>query len=179
MIWLRVLIGALIGLAVAIAVVPLAVLADLKDGGSGWGLCPQGLAVCRNGYFAGFELLAGVVIALGAVLLAIHLCVRALRRIERHQAARAFVASQQQAWLRQQQAWQRREASWSASSALAAPPQSGIAAPPQSGLAASPQSGIAASPQSGISASPQSGAPAPQAARSPGGERATPTDPSL
>jgi hypothetical protein len=163
MIWLRVLIGALIALAVAIAVVPLAVLADLKDGGSGWGLCPQGLAVCRNGYFAGFELLSGVVIALGAVLLAIHLCVRALRRIERHQAARAFVASQQQAWLRQQQAWQRREASWSASSALAAPPQSGMAAPPQSGMAAPPQSGMAA----------------PQAGRSPGGDKATPADPSL
>ena len=118
MIWLRVLIGALIAVAVAIAVVPLAVLADLKDGGNGWGLCPQGLAVCRNGYFAGFELLAGVVIALGAVLLAIHLCVRALRRMERHQAARDFVASQQQAWLRQQQAWQQREASWTAQSAL-------------------------------------------------------------
>ncbi len=123
MIWLRVLIGALIAVAVAIAVVPLAVLADLKDGGNGWGLCPQGLAVCRNGYFAGFELLAGVVIALGAVLLAIHLCVRALRRMERHQAARDFVASQQQAWLRQQQAWQQREASWTAQSAMAASPQ--------------------------------------------------------
>ncbi len=165
MVWLRVLIGALIALAVAIAVVPLAVLADLKDGGNGWGLCPQGLAVCRTGYFAGFELLAGVVVALGAVLLAIHLCVRALRRMERQQAARDFVASQQQAWLRQQQTWQQREASWTAQSAhLAASPQSGIAASPQSGIAASPQSGIAASPQSGIAG----------ASGSPGGGRAAP-----
>ncbi|MET0831890.1 MAG: hypothetical protein ABWY62_05855 [Acidimicrobiia bacterium] len=168
MVWLRVLIGALIALAVAIAVVPLAVLADLKDGGSGWGLCPQGLAVCRTGYFAGFELLLGVVVALGAVLLAIHLCVRALRRIERQQAARAFVASQQQAWLRQQQTWQQREASWATQSAIAAPPQSGIAAPPQSGIAASPQSGIAAGRRSGIAAAQPSG--------SPDGGAATPSD---
>jgi hypothetical protein len=131
MVWLRILIGALIALAVAIAVVPLAVLADLKDGGSGWGLCPQGLAVCRNGYFAGFELLIGVIVALGAVLLAIHLCVIALRRLERQQAARAFVASQQQAWLRQQQTWQQREASWAAQSGMSAPPRSGTAAEPQ------------------------------------------------
>ncbi len=162
MIWLRVLIGALIALAVAVAVVPLAVLADLKDGGNGWGLCPQGLAVCRNGYFAGVRApRSASSIALGAVLLAIHLCVRALRRIERHQAARAFVASQQQAWLRQQQTWQQREASWTAQSALAASPQSGIAAAPQSGTAASPQSSTAASRPSG----------------SPGGDRAAPTDP--
>jgi hypothetical protein len=171
MIWLRVLIGALIAVAVAIALVPLAVLADLKDGGNGWGLCPQGLAVCRNGYFAGFELLAGVVIALGAVLLAIHLCVRALRRMERHQAARDFVASQQQAWLRQQQAWQQREASWTAQSALAAAPRSGVAAAPRSGVAAAPRSGFAAAPQSSTAT--------PQPSGSPRGDRAAPTEPSL
>jgi hypothetical protein len=130
MIWLRVLIGALIALAIAIAVVPLAVLADLKDGGSGWGLCPQGLAVCRNGYFAGFELITGVVVALGAVLLAIHLCVRALRRLERQQSARAFITSQQAAWLRQQQAWQQREGTWAAQSGIPGQPASGAATAP-------------------------------------------------
>ncbi len=164
MIWLRVLIGALIAVAVAVAVVPLAVLADLKDGGNGWGLCPQGLAVCRNGYFAGFELLAGVVIALGAVLLAIHLCVRALRRMERHQAARDFVASQQQAWLRQQQAWQQREASWTAQSAMTAAPQSGVAAAPQSGVSRA----VAAVGCCGFA----------EPSGSPGGDRAAPTEPS-
>ena len=116
MTWLRLLIGALIAVAVGIAVIPLAVLADLKDGGSGWGLCPEGLSVCRTGYFAGFELLIGVVVALLAVLIAIHACVRMLRRMERQEKARAFVASQQAAWARQQHAWQQREAAWRAQS---------------------------------------------------------------
>jgi len=81
---LRIVIGVLIAAAVGVALVPLAVLVDLHDGGTGWGLCHQGLNGCRNSYFAGFELFAGVAVALAAILAVIHLCVRLLRRLEMH-----------------------------------------------------------------------------------------------
>jgi len=77
-------------------------LVDLKDGGSGWGLCPQGLDACRSSYFAGFELLAGLILVLAVVLLLIHLCVKLMRRLERHKAARAYLARQRAAVARQQ-----------------------------------------------------------------------------
>lgn len=80
---LRILVGLLIGAAIAVALVPLAVLVDLKEGGTGWGLCPEGLDTCRTSYFAGFELLAGVVVVLFAILALIRICVRLLRRLER------------------------------------------------------------------------------------------------
>ena len=79
---LRVLIGVLIAAAIGIALVPLAVLVDLHEGGTGWGLCGEGLDGCRNSYFAGFELFGGIAIALAAVLALIHLCIRLLRRME-------------------------------------------------------------------------------------------------
>jgi hypothetical protein len=79
---LRVIIGVLIAAAIGIALVPLAVLVDLHEGGTGWGLCAEGLDGCRNSYFAGFELFGVVVIVLFAVLALIHFCVRLLRRME-------------------------------------------------------------------------------------------------
>lgn len=79
---LRVVIGVLIAVAIGIALVPLAVLVDLHDGGTGWGLCAEGLEGCRNSYFAGFELFGGVVLALFVVLALIHVCVRWLRWME-------------------------------------------------------------------------------------------------
>jgi hypothetical protein len=79
---LRVLIGVLIAGAIGIALVPLAVLVDLHEGGTGWGLCAEGLDGCRNSYFAGFELFGGVAIALAAVLALIHFCIRLLRWME-------------------------------------------------------------------------------------------------
>jgi|GEM_PF-773220 len=102
MTWLRIAIGVLIAAAVGVALVPLAVLVDLKDGGSGWGLCPQGLDACRSSYFAGFELLAGLILVLAVVLLLIHLCVKLMRRLERHKAAHAYLTRQRAAVARQQ-----------------------------------------------------------------------------
>ncbi len=83
MVMLRVLVGLLAAAAIALALVPLMILLDLKDGGTGWGLCSSGLAYCRNSYFAGFELLATVVLVMLAVVALIALCVRLLRVIER------------------------------------------------------------------------------------------------
>jgi hypothetical protein len=87
MIPLRIIIGLLIAAAIGVALVPLAVLVDLHEGGTGWGLCEQGVDGCRNSYFAGFELFGGVALALFGILALIHVCVRLLRWMEAREVA--------------------------------------------------------------------------------------------
>jgi hypothetical protein len=84
MIALRAIIVALIGAAIAVALIPLMVLLDLHRGGTGWGLCGDGLTDCRNSYFAGFELIGWICGALFIILGLIALCVRILRYMESH-----------------------------------------------------------------------------------------------
>lgn len=83
MIVLRAVIVGLIGATVAVALIPLMVLLDLRRGGTGWGLCADGLADCRNSYFAGFELIGWLFLAMFVLLGMIALCVRILRHLER------------------------------------------------------------------------------------------------
>jgi len=55
----------------AVAAVPLLILLDLSGGGTGWGICPDGLDSCRVAYFRGPRLalvLLLVLIALAALL---------------------------------------------------------------------------------------------------------------
>jgi len=66
--------------AVLIGMVPILVLIDLLDGGSGWGLCPSGIELCERPYTTGAELL----IMLGLVLFLIVLGIRLLMRLARH-----------------------------------------------------------------------------------------------
>lgn len=80
---LRILIGFLVVAAVGVALIPLIVLLDLHEGGTGWGLCDAGVEECSNSYFAGFEMLAFVAIALAAILALIALCIRVMRWLER------------------------------------------------------------------------------------------------
>lgn len=87
MIPLRIIIGLLIAAAIGVALVPLAVLVDLHEGGTGWGLCEQGVDGCRNSYFAGFELFGGVALALFGILALIHVCIRLLRWMESRERA--------------------------------------------------------------------------------------------
>lgn len=82
MVALRAIIVVLIGAAIAVALIPLMVLLDLRGGGSGWGLCGDGLAECRNSYFAGFELIGWLFAALFIILGLIAMCVRILRYLE-------------------------------------------------------------------------------------------------
>ncbi len=82
MIILRAFIVGLIGAAVAVALIPLMVLLDLRRGGTGWGLCADGLGDCRNSYFAGFELIGWLFLAMFVLLGMIALCVRVLRHLE-------------------------------------------------------------------------------------------------
>jgi len=79
---LRTVLGILVAVAIATVTVPILVLADLAGGGSGWGLCPDGLAVCSTSYFAGPELLALLLVVLFATLGGIAVCLRVIRRRE-------------------------------------------------------------------------------------------------
>ncbi len=82
MVVLRAIIIVLIGAAIAVALIPLFVLLELRRGGTGWGLCADGLAECRNSYFAGFELIGWIFAALFILLGMIAMCVRILRHLE-------------------------------------------------------------------------------------------------
>lgn len=82
---LRTLLGVLIAVAIATALVPMLVVADLAGGGSGWGLCPDGIGTCSSSYFAGPELLALLLVVLFAILAGIAVCTRWIRRLERAQ----------------------------------------------------------------------------------------------
>jgi hypothetical protein len=81
----RILLGVLIAVAVATALVPMLVIADLAGGGSGWGLCPEGIGTCSTSYFAGPELLAILLVVLFATLAGIAVCTRWIRRLEKAQ----------------------------------------------------------------------------------------------
>lgn len=81
LILLRLVIFILIGVALLIAVVPLLVLLSLVQGGTGFGLCPDGITTCRNPYTAAPELTAGLTLALLAVVAAIRVLMRAARRV--------------------------------------------------------------------------------------------------
>jgi hypothetical protein len=78
---IRVLIFLLSATAVGIAVVPILVLIDLLDGGTGYGLCPTGLETCDKPYSTGGEILILMCLALFAVVMGIRLLMRLARRI--------------------------------------------------------------------------------------------------
>ena len=72
----------LVILAIAIAVVPILVLIDLLDGGTGWGLCPQGLDACDRPFTTGPEMIVVLTIALFGTVMGIRILVRLSRRLE-------------------------------------------------------------------------------------------------
>lgn len=78
----RIGIFVLIAAAVGIAVVPILVMLDLLDGGTGWGLCPGGLEACNLPYTTPFEFGLILILSLFAVVLAIRLLMRLARRIQ-------------------------------------------------------------------------------------------------
>jgi hypothetical protein len=80
---IRLLRALLIVAAVALAAVPLFVLLDLAQGGSGYGLCPDGVSRCRNPYTAAPELAALLTIGLVVVLGGLRVTNRMLRRLQR------------------------------------------------------------------------------------------------
>ena len=67
--------------AIGIALIPILVLIDLLDGGTGWGLCPDGIQACDNPYTTAAEF--GVLLTLGLFLsvLGIRLLMKLARRL--------------------------------------------------------------------------------------------------
>ncbi|REK12836.1 MAG: hypothetical protein DWQ40_10530 [Actinobacteria bacterium] len=95
--WLiRIAIVALVLAAVGIAVVPILVMLDLLNGGSGWGLCPGGLEACDKPYTTPFEFLIVLILGLFLVILAIRLVARLARRLQ----AESYQVNEQESQLR-------------------------------------------------------------------------------
>jgi hypothetical protein len=72
----------LVVLAVVIGVVPILVIIDLLGGGSGLGLCPDGLEVCHKPYTTGAELVIGLTFGMFVILWSIRILMRLARRLE-------------------------------------------------------------------------------------------------
>jgi hypothetical protein len=72
----------LTALAIGIAMVPILVLIDLLDGGTGWGLCPAGIEACANPYTTAAEF--AVILTLGflASVMGIRILMRLARRLQ-------------------------------------------------------------------------------------------------
>lgn len=75
----RIVLGILLGLLVLAAAVPGAILVDLVSGGTGLGMCVDGLGTCTTGVFAGAELLVILSLAIAVIAMLIAASVRLLR----------------------------------------------------------------------------------------------------
>jgi len=79
---IRIVIGLIIGGIVFVALVPMFVLVDLAGGGTGLGLCPDGLSSCRTSYFDGPELLGAIFFVMFLLVMLLRAAVHASRIIE-------------------------------------------------------------------------------------------------
>lgn len=78
---LRILLGVLVAIVIAAAAAPMLVIADLAGGGTGWGLCPDGITTCTTSYFAGPELALVLLFVLFGALGGVAICSRLIRRL--------------------------------------------------------------------------------------------------
>lgn len=79
MTFVRILLGALLGVLALVLAVPAVVLIDLVTGGTGLGLCESGLGTCSAGAYAGAELLIILTAAITILGFVIAACLRILR----------------------------------------------------------------------------------------------------
>lgn len=79
---LKALRGLLILVALLLAAVPPALLVDLLTGGTGYGLCPEGLAGCDTAYLAGPALALRVLGGLVLITLGVRLLSRIISHVE-------------------------------------------------------------------------------------------------
>jgi hypothetical protein len=80
---LRILLGVLVAVVIAAAATPMLIIADLAGGGTGWGLCPDGITTCTTSYFAGPELALILLFVLFGALGGVAVCNRLIRRLEK------------------------------------------------------------------------------------------------
>ncbi|HVR80153.1 MAG TPA: hypothetical protein VMS99_17405 [Acidimicrobiia bacterium] len=67
--------------AIGIALIPMLVLIDLLDGGTGWGLCPDGIEACNNPYTTAAEFAVMLTLGLLLSVLGIRLLMKLARRL--------------------------------------------------------------------------------------------------
>lgn len=79
----RIILGALIALLVVVIAVPAVALLDLVIGGTGLGLCSDGLGACDTSLFTVLELALILVVIVTILGFGIAGCVRALGRSQR------------------------------------------------------------------------------------------------
>jgi hypothetical protein len=80
--FVRLAVFVLVVVAIAIGIVPVLVLIDLLDGGTGWGLCPGGIELCDKPYSTGAELIIILTLGLFFAVAGIRLLVRLSRRLQ-------------------------------------------------------------------------------------------------
>jgi hypothetical protein len=80
--FVRLAVFVLVVVAIAIGIVPILVLIDLLDGGTGWGLCPGGIELCDKPYSTGAELIIILSLGLFLAVAGIRLLVRLSRRLQ-------------------------------------------------------------------------------------------------
>lgn len=80
--FVRLAVFVLVVVAIAIGIVPVLVLIDLLDGGTGWGLCPGGIELCDRPYSTGAELIIILSLGLFLTVAGIRLLVRLSRRLQ-------------------------------------------------------------------------------------------------
>ncbi len=94
----RLLVGLSLAAIIGVSMVPLLVLRDLNSGGTGLGLCDGAVGGCTNSYFAGFELVAALLLTLFLLVALLQLARKALRWSEHkydvRQSALGFVPPQ-------------------------------------------------------------------------------------
>jgi hypothetical protein len=87
MIGLRILILVLVLAALLVAAVPVLILLDLVGGGTGAGLCPDGLEACPLRFTSGPTLAVYLTISLMVVVALIRVASRLLRRLDRQRVS--------------------------------------------------------------------------------------------
>ncbi len=83
MVAVRFLLGVLIAIGAIILALPAVVLVDLAAGGTGLGLCPDGLGTCDTSTFTIAELVVALGVACVVIGGGIAICLRVLRKAER------------------------------------------------------------------------------------------------
>lgn len=81
---LGILIVLVAALLVAVALLPMIVLLDLAGGGTGLGICEEGLGSCRTSYFDGPELAGFLVLVILLLVVVLRALLRFRDAVEHH-----------------------------------------------------------------------------------------------
>lgn len=82
MFFVRFAVFVLVVAAIGLGLVPILVLIDLLDGGTGWGLCPGGIEACDKPYSTGAELIIILTLGLFLTVAGIRLLLKLARRLQ-------------------------------------------------------------------------------------------------